>query len=106
MTTDIDAKVMKSIDESMKSEKPDYFRAATYYFENNKDIKQALTWVNKAIAENPTAFYMMYLKAKIEYKMGDKAAGKASAESTIRLAKDAKNDDFVKMGNQLMEDNK
>lgn len=106
MTTDIDAKVMKSIDESMKSEKPDYFRAATYYFDNNKDLKQALTWVNKAIAENPTAFYMVYLKAKIEYKTGDKVNGKASAQSTIKLAKEAKNDDFVKMATQLMEENK
>lgn len=106
MTTDIDAKVMKSIEESMKSDKPDYFRAATYYFENNKDMKQALTWANKAVAENPTAFFMMYLKARIEYKTGDKKAGKASAESTIKLAKEAKNDDFVALATKLMEENK
>lgn len=106
MTTDIDARVMKSIDESMKSDKPEYFRAATYYFDNNKDLKQALTWVTKATEENPTAFYMFNLKARIEYKLGDKAAGKASAEKSIALATDAKSDDYVALGKKLLADNK
>lgn len=106
VTTDIDARVMKSIDESMKSDKPEYFRAAGYYFDNNKDLKQALTWVDKATAENPKAFYMFYLKAKIEYALKDKAAGKASAEKSIELAKEAKNDDYVALGTKLMADNK
>ncbi|MNJ86352.1 hypothetical protein D3C87_38460 [compost metagenome] len=106
VTTDIDARVMKSIDESIKSDKPEYFRAAGYYFDNNKDLKQALTWVTKATEENPKAFYMFYLKAKIEYALKDKAAGKASAEKSIELAKEAKNDDYVALGTKLMADNK
>lgn len=106
ITTEIDSKVMKSIDESMKSDKPDYFRAAGYYFDNGKDLKQALTWATKATEENPKAFYMMLLKAKIEYKLGDKAAGKASAEKTIELAKEAKNDDYVALANKLLDENK
>jgi len=106
MSTDIDARVMQSIDESMKSEKPEYFRAATYYFDNNKDLKQALTWATKATEENPTAFYMFNLKARIEYKLGDKAAGQASAEKSIALAKDAKNDDYIALGEKLLKDNK
>ncbi len=106
MTTDIDEKVLKSIEESMKSDKPDYFRAATYFFEKGKDLPQALTWVNKAIDENPTAFYMVLLKAKIEYKLGDKKAGMASAEKTIKLATEAKNADYVALANKLMSENK
>ncbi len=106
MTTDIDARVMQSIDESMKSEKPEYFRAASYYFDNNKDLKKALEWVTKATEENPTAFYMFNLKARIEYKLGDKAAGKADAEKSIALAKEAKNDDYVALGNKLLSENK
>lgn len=106
ITTDIDARVMKSIDESIKSDKPEYFRAATYYFENGKDLNQALTWVNKATDENPKAFYMFLLKAKIEYASKDKAAGKASAEKTIALAKEAKNEDYVALATKLIADNK
>lgn len=106
LTTDIDDRVMKSIDESIKSDKPEYFRAAGYYFENGKDLNQALTWVNKATDENPKAFYMFLLKAKIEYALKDKAAGKASAEKTIALAKEAKNDDYVALANKLIAENK
>ncbi|MGV3611912.1 MAG: DUF2911 domain-containing protein [Fluviicola sp.] len=106
MTTDIDARVMESIEASMKSEKPEYFRAAGYYFDNGKDLKKALEWATKATEENPTAFYMFNLKARIEYKLGDKAAGKASAEKSIALAKEAKNDDYVALGEKLLADNK
>lgn len=106
LATEIDAKVMANIEASMKSEKPDYFRAASYYFENNKDLKQALTWIDKALEENSTAFYMMLVKAKIEYKIGDKKAGKASADKTIELAQTAKNDDYVALAKKLLADNK
>lgn len=106
MTTDIDTRVMESIDASMKSEKPEYFRAAGYYFDNGKDLKKALEWATKATEENPKAFYMFNLKARIEYKLGDKAAGKASAEKSIALAKEANNDDYVALGEKLLSDNK
>lgn len=106
MTTDIDARVMESIDASMKSDKPEYFRAAGYYFDNGKDLKKALEWATKATEENPKAFYMFNLKARIEYKLGDKAAGKADAEKSIALAKEAKNDDYVALGEKLLADNK
>ncbi len=106
MTTDIDARVIESIEASMKSEKPEYFRAAGYYFDNGKDMKQALAWATKATEENPTAFYMFNLKARIEYKLGDKAAGKASAEKSIALAKEAKNDDYIALGEKLLAENK
>ncbi|WP_294675825.1 DUF2911 domain-containing protein [uncultured Fluviicola sp.] len=106
MTTDIDARVMESIDASMKSDKPEYFRAAGYYFDNGKDLKKALEWATKATEENPKAFYMFNLKARIEYKLGDKAAGKASAEKSIALAKEAKSDDYVALGEKLLSDNK
>jgi hypothetical protein len=48
----------------------------------------------------------MLLKAKIEYKLGDKAAGKASAEKTIELAETAKNADYVALGKKLLIENK
>jgi hypothetical protein len=106
LTTDIDAKVMKNIDASVVNDNRPYFQAAGYYYDNNKDLKQALTWVNKAIEQNPKAFYMMLLKAKIEYKLNDKVAGKASAEKTITMATESKNDDYIAMAKKLIADNK
>ena len=106
LTADIDAKVMKNIDASVTADNRPYFQAASYYYDNNKDLKQAAAWINKALEQNPKAFYMMLLKAKIEYKLNDKAAGKASAEKTIALATEAKNDDYIAMAKKLMADNK
>lgn len=106
ITTDIDAKIMKNIETNVMGDNRPYYQAANYYFENNKDLKQALTWVNKAVEQNAKAYWIVLLKAKIEYKLSDKAAGKASAEKTIALATEDKNDDYVAMAKKLMDANK
>jgi len=106
LTADIDAKVMKNIEGAVGKDNRPYFQAASYYYDNNKDLKQASAWVDKAIEQNPKAFYMMLLKAKIAYKQGDKTAGKTWAEKTIVSATEAKNDDYVAMAKKLMADNK
>jgi len=106
ITTDIDARIMKNIETTVMGDNRPYYSAANYYFENNKDLKQALTWVNKAVEQNAKAYWIVLLKAKIEYKLNDKAAGKASAEKTIALATEDKNDDYVAMAKKLMDANK
>ncbi|HXD94768.1 MAG TPA: DUF2911 domain-containing protein [Bacteroidia bacterium] len=106
LTTDIDAKVMKNIETTLGKDNRPYFQAASYYFDNNKDLKQASAWVDKALEQNPKAYYMMLLKAKIAYKQGDKVNGKASAEKTITMATEGKNDDYVAMAKKLLADNK
>lgn len=102
LSTDIDTRVSKSIEESMKSKTPEYYKAAAYYFDNGKDLKQALTWIDKAIESSPKAFWMTLLKARIEYGLGDTKAGKATAEKTIKMAEEAKNGDYVRMAKELM----
>jgi hypothetical protein len=106
ITTEIDAAVMNNIESVMAVDARPYFQAANYYYENNKDLNQALIWVNKAVEQNPKAFWVMMLKARIELKLNDKKAAIASAEKTVAMATEAKNDDYVKMGNQLIADAK
>jgi hypothetical protein len=36
ITTDVDTKVMAQISQAMTSDKPPYFEAASYYFDNGK----------------------------------------------------------------------
>jgi len=43
-----------------------YYGFANYYHENNKDMNQALTWINKAVEANPKAYWVWLLKAKIK----------------------------------------
>ena len=102
ITADIDSKITAQLDEAMKGEKKPYFQAASYYFETGRDLKKALEWADAATKENPKAFWVYHLKAKIQAKSGDKAGAKATALQSIELAKEAKNDDYVSLNNKLI----
>jgi tetratricopeptide (TPR) repeat protein len=102
ITSDIDDKIMKNIDNALKSDSRPYFQAAGYYYDNNKDLKQALIWADKAIEQNP-AFYIVHLKAKIQLKLKDNQGAIETAQHSMELSKEAKNDDYVKMNEKLIE---
>jgi hypothetical protein len=106
ISTEIESRIMKNIDAIMAADARPYYQAASYYFENGKDISKAKVWVDKAAEQNPKAFWVRLLKAKIELKMGDKKAAIASANEVVALATEAKNDDYVKMANKLISEAK
>jgi hypothetical protein len=89
ITVDYDAKVMKSIEANTKVNPNNYFSAAVYYLENGKDIKQALEWVNKAAEANPTAFWILYQKARIQKAAGDKAGALATSKASWEGAQES-----------------
>jgi len=100
--TEIDTKVMAQIKEFMTKDKPPYYAAATYYFDNGKDLKKAKEWIVKAVEADPKAFYMVHLQAKILSKLGDKAGAIAAAMKSIELSKEAKNNDYVRLNEKLI----
>jgi len=101
--TDVDAKIMGSIDRAMNIDSKPYFEAASYYFETGRDLKKALEWASKAAESNPTAYWVFHLKAKIQVKTGDKVGAKATALKSIELAKAGKNDDYVALNQKLID---
>ncbi|MFM2207086.1 MAG: hypothetical protein RL213_1061 [Bacteroidota bacterium] len=103
---DIDEKIMKNIQTTMFDDKRPYYQAASYYYENDKDLKQALDWAGKAAELNPKAYWVMLLKAKIQYKMKDFAGCAVSAQKVIDLAKEDQDDTYVMMGEKLLKDAK
>lgn len=103
ISTNTEARVMKQIDDAMNKDNKPYFSSAQYYYDNGKDLNQALTWVNKAVESNKDAFWMYILKARIHAKLNDKASAKTAANTVIELATKAKNDDYVKMANDLLK---
>jgi tetratricopeptide (TPR) repeat protein len=103
---EIDQVIMGSIDKAMNVDSKPYYQAASYYYENNKDMAKALEWITKAVDQNPKAYWVALLKAKIELKSGDKKAATTSAQKVIELAKEAKNDDYVKMAEKLISEAK
>ena len=104
VTTEIDSRITKNIETALAQDSRPYFQAASYYYDTNKDLGQALTWVNKAIEQNQKAFWMMHLKAKILAKQGDKKGAITAAEQSIAAAREAKNDDYVRMNEKLIAD--
>jgi len=103
VTADIDAKIMKDIDAALApTDKRPYFQAASYYYENNKDLGKALEWANKAAENNPKAFWILHLKAKIQVKQKDFKGAITSAEQSMAIAKEAGNDDYVKLNEKLI----
>jgi hypothetical protein len=105
ITTEIEGRVMSQITELMKDEDPKkrpYFGAAMYYMDNGKDLNQALEWFNKAAEQNPNAFWVMHQRANCLAKLGKKQEAIASANKSIELAKEAKNDDYVALNQKLL----
>ncbi|MEY2563126.1 MAG: hypothetical protein QOH88_1319 [Verrucomicrobiota bacterium] len=96
MTHDIE-KVTKGIEAAVKGGKPQepgfYYSAASFYLDQNKDLPQALKWVDQALEKNPTAYFMHYKKAQILAKMGNKKEAIASAEKSIEILKASPNPD-------------
>jgi hypothetical protein len=106
LSTSIDEKVMASIDAAMKGEKKPYFQAAQYYFENGKDLKTALSWMNEAEKADPKAPWVKLWKGRVQLKMGDKVGAQATAQSGIAIATEIKNDEYIRLNTQLLAEAK
>ncbi len=112
VTADVTTKVMAQIDEKItKNAAPapaDLASAAVYYLDNNKDLKQALAWMEKANAAEPTKFWNLNTEAKIRLKMKDYAGATKAAEASKKaaLAATPPNGEYVKMNEELMAEAK
>lgn len=102
ITTDVDTKVMGQINDIMNKDNRPYFQAASYYSDNGKDLNQAIKWFDKAIEQNPKAYYMYYQKANTLVKMGKKDEAKMVAQKSMELAREQKNDDYVALNEKLI----
>lgn len=99
---EVEKKVMANIDRVMAGPSSgDYYQAAVYYYNADKDMDKALTWINKAL-EGGERFWMMTWKARILGKMGKKADAIAASKKAMALAKEANNNDYVKINTELI----
>ena len=104
-TVPTDAKVMANIKKTMGGPTAnDYFGAAQYYYENKRDTKQALIWVDKAIELRPDTYWILRLKALLQAEAGDKKAATETVKKALELAQKDDNQDYVKMLNKSIEE--
>jgi len=98
---DTKSEVLESIDKTMSGPAAnDYHKAATYYFNENLDLKQALEWSTKAVElRGPSAYWMTRLKAQLQAANGDFKGAIETAKISMEAAK-ADGDQAYVLANQ------
>lgn len=82
------AEIAKNIKKALNGKKDaPYFQVANYYNERNENLDKAYEYVNRAIKDNPKAYYMYYLKARIAQKLDMVDEAIAAAYKSIEVAK-------------------
>jgi hypothetical protein len=99
---EVDAKVMTQIDNAMNKDNKPYAQAAAYYMENGKDLNKANAWYDKALEQNPTAFWVWYQKANCLAKLGKKPEAIAAANKSKELAAKAQSSDYITLNEKLL----
>ncbi|BDD01590.1 DUF2911 domain-containing protein [Persicobacter psychrovividus] len=97
----VEASIAKAFDP--KSKANDYFSAARYYFETEKDLSKAENWINEAVKLRTDAYWYFNLQAKILAKNGKNKEAKKAAKTSLQLAQSAGNSDYVKMNEALIK---
>ncbi|TDI72260.1 MAG: DUF2911 domain-containing protein [Bacteroidetes bacterium] len=101
-----DELVTASIENAMNGPSAgDYFNSAVYYLEAGKDINKAKMWIDKAIVmrEKP-AFWFHRQQSLIYAKAGDKEGAVKAAQTSLKLAKEAGNDDYVALNTKSLKE--
>lgn len=75
----------------------DYYSAASYYLTSKRDLNKALEWVNKSLTMDTEKFWVLRTKALIQAELGDRKGAIMTANRSLELAREAKNNDYIKM---------
>ncbi|MFL0095843.1 DUF2911 domain-containing protein [Tenacibaculum maritimum] len=100
-----DSTVSASINKTMQGPSAnDYYKAAVYYLQENKDINQAKTWINKAVAmtKDQPRFWFLRQQSLILAKAGDKKGAIKAAKASLAGAKKRGNAGYVKMNQEFL----
>ena len=103
VTSNVKDRLKAQIDKALQTDKKPYWQAAQFYKEYDENLNKALEYSTKAIEENKKAFWIYLYKAKIQEEMGDKPGAKITAQKSLELSREANNDDYVKMNEELLK---
>jgi hypothetical protein len=86
-------KIKASMDSPIRKTPNTYLQAATFYCDHTKDAKdmaQALAWLNTGLTGHPAIEYqLLYIKARVLAKMGNRDEAIAAANQSSELARAA-----------------
>lgn len=104
-----EAKILEKIDNIVNSHSGDYYTAAKYYLDTERNLEKAKTFIQTAIdmREQPggkPAFWIYELQAEILLANKEKKAALKAAEKALEMAKPRGEDDYyVKKIAELLE---
>lgn len=104
LTTDVDNRIMANIQEAMKGEKKPYYMSAIWCYNHNRNIDQALQWMQEADKAMPQAYNVKYWLARLQLKMGDKKSAIASANEGLKLASEENNAEYIRLNKEVLRD--
>jgi hypothetical protein len=83
----------------------DYYNAAIYYSQQDKDLKKANEWMEKAMSmiEKP-GFWQLRQQSLIYAKIGETEKAIATAKKSLEGAKAAKNEAYIKMNSESLKE--
>ena len=101
-----DRQVEASIEAHLTAQAPAsaYYQAARYYLENDGDLERAADWMNTWLEKNGPQFGILRYKALIEYKIGQKDQALTTMQQSLRLAREAGNQHYVRMNEQSLSE--
>ena len=99
----VEVEVDQKIDEQMTEFMKDpgnipartYFEAAQYYLNNDKDLDEALAYIEAALNKSPKNFRYGLLKSKIQSETGDSQAAILTINLANTWATAAQNDNYI-----------
>lgn len=106
-TVPTDNAVLSSINKTMSGPGVnDYFSAAVYYLEENKDINKAKIWIDKAVemTNDKPRFWVLRQQSLIHAKAGEKTTAIAAAKKSLELAEKAENKGYIKMNQDSLKE--
>ena len=83
----------------------DYYNAAIYYSQQDKDLKKANEWMEKAMSmiEKP-GFWQLRQQSLIYAKIGETEKAITTAKKSLEGAKAAKNEAYIKMNSESLKE--
>ncbi|WP_051053025.1 DUF2911 domain-containing protein [Fulvivirga imtechensis] len=107
ISTNADEKVVASIKSFTNNPESklagEYYLAAKYYLDTNKDLDQALIWIDKALQYGPGAYWVTHTKAEILAKKGDYPEAIKTAKLSKEQAEAKDDQDYVRINEKEIE---
>jgi len=105
VSTEIEEKIEAQIKEVLNPNRDarTYYQIASYYYGKGQNLEEAHKLINKSVEMEPR-YWTMHLQAKVKHMLKDKKGALAAAEKSLSMAKEAGNQDYVRLNEKLMAD--